>query len=96
MATAQTAPIQEPARDQEGLARDVIESFPWLPCEVSAEIPVAQFMVGDLLKLRVGAIVQTGCTDRDDIPLRVNRLLFCLGQFELVGKQIAIRITEFL
>ena len=95
MATAQTALIPEPARNHEELARNVIELFPWLPCEVAAEIPVPGFSVGDLLELRVGAVVQTGFPDTSDVPLHVNRILFGLGQFELIEGQIAVRITEF-
>jgi flagellar motor switch/type III secretory pathway protein FliN len=95
MATAQTALSQEPVRKQGGLAQNVIESFPWLPCDVAAEIPVPGFSVGDLLKLRVGAVVQTGFPATSDIPLHVNKLFFGRGQFELIEGQIAVRITEF-
>ena len=96
MATAQTAPVQAPTRSQEELARNVCDSFPWLPCDVVAEIPVLRFTVGDLYKLRAGLVVQTAFAVTNDIPLRVNNVAFGMGQFEMVESRIGIRITEFV
>ena len=41
--------------------KDLVESFGWLPCQLSLQIPVVNFTVGDLLRLGKGSIVETDC-----------------------------------
>jgi flagellar motor switch/type III secretory pathway protein FliN len=68
--------------------------LPWLPCELTLEIPVARFTIGELLTLRRGTIVETACHHTNDIPLRVNGQLIGWTEFEVVGDRLAVRITE--
>ncbi|MFZ0685995.1 MAG: FliM/FliN family flagellar motor C-terminal domain-containing protein [Terriglobales bacterium] len=75
---------------------NLIESFGWLPCQLSIEIPAVRFTVGDLLRLNQGSIVETGCPDTGDIPLRVNGLLIAWTEFDVSGNQLAVRITELV
>src|SRR5580698_3325679 len=42
-----------------GAAKDPLEAYGWFPCLLSLDIPVSRFTVGDLLRLRVGSIVET-------------------------------------
>jgi flagellar motor switch/type III secretory pathway protein FliN len=74
--------------------QDPLDTMPWLPCTLSLELPVVRFTVGDLLTLAKGSIVETACHYTSDIPLRVNRLLIGWTEFEVVGEQMAVRITE--
>lgn len=74
--------------------RDLLDSMPWLPCTLSVELPVIRFTIADLLGLREGAIVETGCRHTSDLPLRVNRMLIGWTEFEVVGERLAVRITE--
>lgn len=75
---------------------DPLASVPWLPCTLSLEVPVAHFTVADLLALQEGSIVETACHHTSDIPLRVNNLLIGWTEFEVVGDNLAVRITEQL
>jgi flagellar motor switch/type III secretory pathway protein FliN len=80
-------PIAEPTRD-------LVEGFGWLPCQLSLDIPVVNFTVGDLLRLGKESIVATACQSTSDIPLRANGLLIAWTEFEVIGNRLAVRITE--
>ncbi len=71
-----------------------LDRFNWLPCEMSLEIPIAKFTVGDLLDMSKGTILETACHCTHDIPLRANGLLIGWTEFEVVGNKLAVRITE--
>jgi len=75
-------------------ALDSLDGLPWLPFTLSVEIPVVRFTIGDLLGLRTGSIVETGCNQTSDLPLRANGLLIGWTEFEVVGDRLAVRITE--
>ncbi|MGA3193516.1 MAG: FliM/FliN family flagellar motor C-terminal domain-containing protein [Terriglobales bacterium] len=74
--------------------RDAAERFPWLPCRLSLEVPVSDFNLGDLLRLRKDSIITTALGSTEDIPLRVNGRLIAWIQFEMIGERLAARITE--
>jgi flagellar motor switch/type III secretory pathway protein FliN len=76
------------------IAQDLLDTMPWLPCNLSLELPVVKFTIGDLLKLANGSIVETATHHTSDVPLRVNRLLIGWTEFEVVGDRMAVRITE--
>ena len=71
-----------------------MEEFAWLPCQLSVEIPVRRFTVGDLLGLKKGSIVETACHHASDVPLRANGLLIGWTEFEVIGTHLTVRITE--
>jgi flagellar motor switch/type III secretory pathway protein FliN len=73
---------------------DLAEKFGWLPCQLSLEIPIVNFTVGDLLRLQKDSIVETACLSTSDIPLRANGLLIAWAEFEVIGNRLALRITE--
>jgi flagellar motor switch/type III secretory pathway protein FliN len=75
-------------------AKDPVEAYGWFPCLLSLELPVSRFTVGDLLRLRVGSIVETSSHHTSDIPLRANGLLIGWTEFEVIGSRVAVRITE--
>ena len=74
--------------------KDVAENFGWLPCQLSLEVPVVKFTVGDLLRLGKESIVETAFHSSSDIPLRANGLLIAWTEFEVIGNRLAVRITE--
>jgi flagellar motor switch/type III secretory pathway protein FliN len=74
--------------------KDLKEHFGWLPCQLSLEIPIVRFTVGDLLRLGPESIVETACPSTSDIPLRANGLLIAWTEFEVIGNRLALRITE--
>jgi flagellar motor switch/type III secretory pathway protein FliN len=73
---------------------DPVADFGWLPCQLTLEIPIVKFTVGDLLRLNKNSVVETACPSTGDIPLRVNGLLIGWSEFEVVGDRLAVRITE--
>jgi flagellar motor switch protein FliN/FliY len=80
-------PIAEPTLD-------LAKRFGWLLCQLSLDIPVVKFTVGDLLRLDKESIVETACQSTSDIPLRANGLLIAWSEFEVIGNRLAVRITE--
>ena len=76
------------------VAQDPLDTMPWLPCTLSLELPVVRFRIGDLLGLTKGSIVETGCHQTSDVPLRVNRVLIGWTEFEVIGDRLAVRITD--
>lgn len=73
---------------------DPLETYGWFPCQLSLEVPVSRFTVGDLLHLGVGSIVESSAHHTGDIPLRANGLLIGWTEFEVIGNRVAVRITE--
>jgi flagellar motor switch/type III secretory pathway protein FliN len=82
-----SSPATEPGQD-------LAEKFGWLPCQLSIEIPVVNFTVGDLLRLGKESIVETACHSTSDIPIKANGLLIARTEFEVIGTRLAVRITE--
>ena len=89
--TVASASPSVPASDAK---KNLVENFGWLPCQLSLEIPVVKFSVGDLLRLNKESIVETASASTTDIPLRVNGLLVGWTEFEVIGNRLAVRITE--
>ena len=65
-----------------------------LPCQVSFSLPIPQFTLGDLLSLRVGAVIDTGHLEGTDVEVLLNDHLIGWAEFEASGQQIAFRFTE--
>lgn len=89
----QPSPTEETVAKETG-AKDPCEQFGWLPCQLSLEVAVSRFTVGDLLRLNKGSIVETACPYTSDVPLRANGLLIGWTEFEVIGNRLAVRITE--
>ena len=64
-----------------------------LPCTLVLEVPAVDFSVGSLMGLSPGAIVRTAAQHNEDITLKVNGQLVGLVEFDVVGDQLAVRIT---
>jgi len=90
---AKEAPSSSPVSTPE-TRQDLVETFGWLPCQLSLEIPIVNFTVGDLLRLSKDSIAETTCLSTSDIPLRANGLLIAWTEFEVIGNRLALRITE--
>ena len=90
---ARETPIS-PAISKPDPRKDLAENFGWLPCQLSLEIPVVNFTVGDLLRLSKGSIAETTCLSTSDIPLLANGLLVAWAEFEVIGNRLTLRITE--
>jgi len=68
----------------------------WLPCQLSVELAVPAFTIGDLLRLLPNNILDAQWKQNADVPLRINGLLIGYAEFELLGDKAAVRVTELL
>lgn len=95
-AQPQAAPAEAPAAAPAPTvqATDLLDTMPWLPCQLTLDIPVVRFTIGDLLALTPGTVVETACHHTSDVPLRVNHLLIGWTEFDVIGDRLAVRITE--
>lgn len=84
----------EPAEAAE--ASDPVSRMPWLPCTLTLDLTAPNFTVGELLRLRVGSIVETRWPYVSDVPLSVNGKRVGWAKFEVIGDRLAVRITELL
>ncbi len=65
-----------------------------LPCQLTVDLPLPQFKVGDFLALRQGSVLGTNWRMAHDIPLRINGTLIGWAEFEGAGTRLAVRVTE--
>ena len=65
-----------------------------LPCHISIEVAVPGFTLKDLLALRVKSIVRSQLATNASPPVRVNGEIVASGDFEVLGKRLAVRLTE--
>ena len=96
MATAaqaiEKAPV-ETARVAEGPAIAWNTVFE-LECQLTVELPILDFKVGDLLRLREGSVIQARWKLGRDVPLFLNGRQIGWIEFEVVGNNLAVRLTE--
>jgi flagellar motor switch/type III secretory pathway protein FliN len=82
-----------------GAKPEVEEDARWrpvlgLPCELTVELPLPDFKIADLLSLRAGSVVEARWRVGQDVPLRLNGTLIGWSEFEVVGRSLAVRLTE--
>ena len=65
-----------------------------LRCELTVELPLPDFKIADLLKLRRGSVIDAHWRVRQDVPLRLNATLIGWSEFEVVAGNLAVRLTE--
>lgn len=64
-----------------------------LPCNVSVAVRVPGFTVKDLLALRVQSVIRSELPITASPPLRVNGETIGWCDFEVLGNQLAVRLT---
>jgi flagellar motor switch/type III secretory pathway protein FliN len=82
-----------------GLGREAEEDERWrpvlgLPCELMVDLPLPDFRIADLLKLGAGSVINAHWRVGQDVPLRLNGTLIGWIEFEVVGNNLAVRLTE--
>jgi flagellar motor switch/type III secretory pathway protein FliN len=66
-----------------------------LPCELTLDLPIPGFTLGDLLRIESGTLLETNWSNGHDIPVRINGQVAAFAEFEVVNNYIAARITEW-
>lgn len=64
-----------------------------LPCALVLEVPATGFTVGSLMLLTPGTVVKTSAQHNDDLTLKVNGQIVGLVEFDVIGDNLAVRIT---
>jgi flagellar motor switch/type III secretory pathway protein FliN len=88
--TAFAKPEPIPPPDEAARWKDVLG----LPCTISVEIPIAAFTVKDMLHLEPQVVISSAWATTSNVPLRVNGEAVAWCEFEVLGNQLAIRLTE--
>jgi flagellar motor switch/type III secretory pathway protein FliN len=65
-----------------------------LPCELTVDLPLPGFKIADLLKLRAGSVIHAHWRLGRDVPLRLNGTVIGWSEFEVMGNNLAVRLTE--
>jgi len=97
-----TANTSAPLRTLAGQVAQPMEEHPaWpmlarLPVVLAVAIPVRGFKVSHLLTLRCGETIASAWAATEDVPLKVGALQACWGEFEVVERQMALRLTRLV
>jgi flagellar motor switch/type III secretory pathway protein FliN len=67
-----------------------------LPCGLTIDLALPDFKVADLLKLRMGSVINAHWGLGRDVPLHLNGTLLGWTEFEVVGDNLAVRVTELV
>lgn len=65
-----------------------------LPITLAAHIPLAQFRIRELLQLKAGQVLKTNWLEAEDVPLSVGQVKLGWCEFEVLDKQIGVRLTR--
>jgi flagellar motor switch/type III secretory pathway protein FliN len=90
MASAANAEVPRPASEEDVRWLPVLG----LPCELSVDLPLPGFKIADFLRLRPASVIGAHWRLARDVPLRLNGSLIGWVQFEVVGNNLAVRLTE--
>ena len=74
--------------------RDGLRQYDWLPCSITLDIPITGFSVRELLSLKAGDVVETAIAQTLDLPLRCNGEVIGFAEFDVIGTNLAVRLTE--
>ena len=85
----------ESLREREGVTESWRPLW-WLPCELSVQVPIRHFTVGELLRLRPATVVSSGWSRSAEVPLHANGQRVGSIEFEAVGEHVGARITELV
>ena len=74
---------------------------PWkrvmeVPGELSVQLKIPALRLRDLLCLRIGSVIDTRWSLSTDVPLLVNGQLIAWSEFEAIGEQLAVRLSELV
>ncbi len=65
-----------------------------LPCDVDVELNISDYRIADVMQLIPGNVLDTGWKVGRDLPLFVNCQAVAWVEFEVIGANLAVRVTE--
>jgi flagellar motor switch/type III secretory pathway protein FliN len=101
---AQAQALERPSGEAEKnsqlqMADEIKEEARWKPvldlrCEFTVDLAMPNFKIADLLRLRPGSVIDAHWRVGQDVPLSLNGTLIGWIEFEVVGSNLAVRLTE--
>ena len=92
MAAALAVPQLAPTE----MSEDIWREARWLPCRLRAEIRIDGFTMGDLMRIEMGSVVDSGMAVETDVDVSVNGASVGCGKLDLAGAKLAVRLTELV
>jgi flagellar motor switch protein FliM len=80
------APVHEQFRPSPQVAR--------LPVELDVAVPVPEFRLRNLVDLQVGQVIETQWEHAEDLPLAAGDVQLAWTEFEVLDRQLGVRITR--
>ncbi len=65
-----------------------------LPVELDVTVPVREFRVRNLLALEPDMVIESQWNHGEDVPLGSGEVQLAWSEFEVVGAQLAVRLTR--
>jgi len=65
-----------------------------LPVEVDVTIPVREFRLRNLLAMAPGQVIETEWNPGEDLPLAAGEVTLAWTEFEVIDRQLGVRITR--
>jgi flagellar motor switch/type III secretory pathway protein FliN len=81
---------QSPQGPQSGISARVAR----LPVELDVSVPVRNFRVRDLLALEPTHLIESDWGHGDDVPLASGHVQLAWSEFEVIDRQLAVRVTR--
>jgi len=85
---------KQPRPEGDALAEERWRPVLGLGCELTVDLPMPNFKIADLLKLRPGSVIDAHWRVGRDVPLCLNATLIGWIEFEAVAGTLAVRLTE--
>jgi flagellar motor switch/type III secretory pathway protein FliN len=70
------------------------EEAEYLPCKLSVALQVPKLTVGDLLDMELNSVIDCRVSRDRALPVWVNEVIIGWAEFDVVGRRLAVRITE--
>ncbi|QNI35274.1 FliM/FliN family flagellar motor C-terminal domain-containing protein [Edaphobacter albus] len=59
-----------------------------------AGIPLSEFKIGDLLRLKPGELIESDWQHTEDVPVRAGRVQVAWSEFEVADQRLMVRLTR--
>jgi flagellar motor switch protein FliN/FliY len=95
--TAGSALSMEAVTGAKALSMEAHPAWPMIsrmPAKLTVSIPLKRFKVKDLLNLASGQTIESAWPETEDVPLKTGELQLCWGEFEVVERNMALRLTR--
>ena len=86
--------VPSPPQPEEDDLPELRAPYDRLPVELEVAVPAREFRVRNLLALETGQVIETRWTHDEDLPLAAGNVQLAWSEFEVVGAQLAVRITR--